>query len=113
MTLDLDALEAVARAATPDGELGSYTFAGVGKLQQFQSKVSPTTVLALITRLREAETRLREAEAVIEKVRALVEPPKPFELGKSMMRSFDRMIGDLRRALATYKPTNQETGGQP
>ena len=56
----------------------------------------------------EAEAKLREAEAVIEKVREIVEPPKPFELGKSMMRSFDRMIGDLRKTLATYKPTNQE-----
>ena len=26
------------------------------------------------------------------------------------MRSFDRMIGDLRRAVEDYKPTNQEGG---
>ena len=71
MTLDLDALEAVARAATPDGELGSYTFAGVGKLQQFQSKVSPNTVLALITRLREAEALNDAARAVHHPVEAL------------------------------------------
>ena len=64
----------------------------------------------LVDALEAAMAKLREAEAVIEKVREIVEPPKPFELGKSMMRSFDRMIGDLRRTLATYKPTNQEGG---
>ena len=57
-----------------------------------------------------AQGQLGEAEHVIEKVREIVEPPKPLELGKSMMRSFDRMIGDLRRALATYKPINPEGG---
>lgn len=67
----------------------------------------------LVNRLADAleasDARLREAEAVIEKVREIVEPPKPLELGKSMMRSFDRMIGDLRRA--TYKPTSGGDAG--
>lgn len=67
-------------------------------------------IVASVAAERDAvQGQLGEAEAVIEKVREIVEPPKPFELGKSMMRSFDRMIGD-RRTLATYKPTNQEGG---
>ena len=79
--LNLDALEATARAAILI-EMGRQEYA--------------------------LSTRLREAEAVIEGVRDLVTPPKPFTLGKSMMRSFDQMIGDLRAILATYKTTNHE-----
>lgn len=107
MTLDLDALEAVARAATPDGELGSYTFAGVGKLQQFQSKVSPSTVLALITRLREAETRLREAEAVIEAARESEARTKLIAWGRKPTYEDSSQTW---RILTAYKPTNPEGG---
>ena len=135
MTLDLNALEAVARAVcVPEAwaiwhDLDHQGFKTVGDAESYAemkktgeadecdpiahvytddlaehiAAFDPPTVLALIT-------KLREADAVIEKVREIVEPPKPFELGKSMMRSFDRMIGDLRRALATYKHTNQEGG---
>lgn len=125
MTLNLDDLEATAKAATPgpwsiNWETDEYhagmpdkwalsingpeasDFADLAAADaEHMATFDPPTVLALIA-------KLREAEAVTEKVRALVEPPKPFELGKSMMRSFDRMIGDLRKTLATYKPTNQE-----
>lgn len=109
--LDLDTLEAAARAAAePAPETFSAAAFGAWALagREYQKATQPEVTLALLTRLREAESRLRDAEAVIEQVRALVEPPKPFELGKSMMRSFDRMNGDLRKTLATYKPTNQE-----
>lgn len=114
---NLDALEAVARAATPDGELGSYTFAGVGKLQQFQSKVSPTTVLALITRLREAERhnvqllreavkregRVRRAEGAI--AEALNHDPLH---GRKEGIHCGGMAPCISDALTAYKPTSQE-----
>lgn len=90
MTLNLEDLEATAQALTYRG----------GDEQELA-----LDAIALIA-------KLREAEVVIGKVREIVEPPKPFELGKSMMRSFDRMIGDLRRTLATYKPTNNESEGK-
>lgn len=132
--IDLDALEATARAATPGpwefrtespsmgGEnytirqtgtpgirMTGYVYGfGTGMIEHIAT-FDPPTVLALIT-------RLREDEAVIEKVEALL--PKWRESraynaevfttgGIGMMREID-YHGDVERIIARYKPTDQE-----
>lgn len=132
MTLDLDALEAIAREATPgpweegsnrpfsrdlQGIFASHEKRYVLKADFDQQPENPAdanhiatfdppTVLALIT-------RVREAEAVIEQARAKLPGPRTF--AESMSRDFAGNLwprnvdaDEIAAILATYKTTNQE-----
>ena len=110
MTLDLDALEAVARAATPGPWHQGAHYIGAGgepyDPEAFVGQASilcdaehiaafdPPTVLALIA-------KLREAEAVIEEVDDLV---ARHHLDTTVGQAVFKITGSY------YKPTNQEGG---
>lgn len=123
MTLNLDDLEAIARAATPgpwqhlpyggQNQNGDYSGGEIYEAngEHLISDVSdeagshiatfdPPTVLALIA-------KLREAEAVIEK---LMDASQRVEGGPIPWVEID--THDWDAALATYKHTNQEKGGE-
>ena len=140
MTLDLDALEAVARAATPgpwtykptilglpnttvmagDDQLG-YICVGhfLAPNATHIAAFDPPTVLALITRIREAERhnvqllreavkregRVRRAEGAI--AEALNHDPLH---GRKEGIHCGGMAPCIRDALTAYTPTNQEGG---
>ena len=113
MSLNLDDLEAIARAATPGPwHQGAHYIGAGGEPYDPEAVVGqasilcdaehiaafdPPTVRALITRIREAETRLREAEAVI---------ARAIDAGEHTGYSHHKE--PVMRVLATYKPTNQE-----
>lgn len=133
MTLDLDALEAVARAATPGPwhQGAHYIGAGgepydpdaaVGQASilcdaEHIAAFDPPTVRALITRVREAERhnvqllreavkregRVRRAEGAI--AEALNHDPLH---GRKEGMHCGGMAPCIRDALTAYKPTNQE-----
>lgn len=143
--LDLDALEAVARAATPgpweyrhespsmNGEnctirqsgvpgirMSAHVYGfGTGMIEHIAA-FDPPTVLALITRIREAERhnvqllreavkregRVRRAEGAI--AEALNHDPLH---GRKEGMHCGGMAPCIRDALTAYKPTNQE--GEP
>lgn len=103
---DLDALEAVARAAAePAPEtfsaeaFGAWAMAG----REYQKATQPEVTLALITRLREAETRLREAEAVISE--ALNHDPLH---GSKEGLHCGGMAPCIRETLTAHEPWNYE-----
>lgn len=119
---DLDALEAVARAATPgpwetrcegygeptwvchDSEyviyLGYDYAAELGAEDGAHiATFDPPTVRALITRVREAETRLREAETVITNTLDGLSDVRVPAVSRVAMS---------QAVLGAYKPTNQE-----
>ncbi len=151
MTLDLDALEAIARAVDTRGpwetrcegpgeptwvchDSEAVLFLGFDTIAEFDANdaehiatFDPPTVLALITRVREAERemharelhhfeeeqKLAQAEAVIEKVLSMLPGPRTFV--ESLSRDFEGNLwprtvdaDEISAALATYKPTNQE-----
>lgn len=134
MTLDLDALEAVARAATPGPwhQGAHYIGAGgepydpdavVGQASilcdaEHIATFDPPTVRALITRLREAERHnvqlLREAvkrEARVRGAEAVIAAARHAKsvLDNSRYTSKAKVAsGILASAFAAYKPTNQE-----
>lgn len=133
MTLDLDALEAVARAATPGPwHQGAHYIGAGGEPHDPEAVVGqapilcdaehiaafdPPTVRALITRLREAERhnvqllreavkregRVRRAEGAI--AEALNHDPLH---GRKEGMHCGGMAPCIRDALTAYKPTNQE-----
>ena len=142
MTLNLDDLEAVARAATPgpweaepylytaDDDWVRVTSPSDGPLFNLAEGVEPVnashiaafdppTVLALITRIREAERhnvqllreavkregRVRRAEGAI--AEALNHDPLH---GRKEGIHCGGMAPCIRDALTTYKPTNQDGG---
>ena len=142
MTLNLDDLEAVARAATPgpweaepylytaDDDRVRVTSPSDGPLFNLAEGVEPVnashiaafdppTVLALITRIREAERhnvqllreavkregRVRRAEGAI--AEALNHDPLH---GRKEGIHCGGMAPCIRDALTTYKPTNQDGG---
>ena len=131
MSMNLNELEAIARAATPgpwqhlpyggQNQNGDYSGGSIFDADgdYLLSEVSdaagahiatfdPPTVLALIA-------KLREAEAVIERVRSMLPGSRTF--AESLPRDFagnlwPRTIDadDVAAIFATYKPTNQENG---
>ena len=97
MTLDLDALEAVARAAAePAPEtfsaaaFGAWVLAG----REYQKATQPEVALALLTRLREAEACIHDIDGEVQN----------FE------QSDNDALCAIEHRLSRYKPTNQENG---
>lgn len=110
MKIDLDALEAVARAATPGPWHQGAHYIGAGgepyDPEAFVGQASilcdaehiaafdPPTVLTLIAKLREAEAVIAEALELIATVKVAGEVPVD--------------VFAIERILARSKPTNQE-----
>lgn len=114
--LDLDALEAVARAATPGPWHQGVHYIGAGgephdpEVQVGQASAirdakhmaafDPGTALALIARVKEEQQKRAEAEAVIARIT---------EWGENVLSMADAVT---LRDLASYKTTNDENGGE-
>ena len=125
--LDLDALEAVARAATPGpwnyrqtvlGMVSTTVSAGDGSHVAYPSvchalpenathiaTFDPPTVLALIARVREEQQKRAEAEAVIEQLCAETDVDTT-EATQAWL------VENIGVALASYKTTNDENASR-
>lgn len=126
--LDLDALEAVARAATPGpwnyrqtvlGMVSTTVSAGDGSHVAYPSvchalpenathiaTFDPPTVLTLIARVREEQQKRAEAEAVIARIEQLCAETDVDTTEATQAW----LVGNIGAVLASYKTTNDENG---
>ena len=129
MTLDLDALEAVARAAIPGpwnyrqkvlgmvsttvsaGDGSHVAYPSVGHLPESATHIAtfdPPTVLDLIALAREEQQKRAEAEAVIARIEQLCAETDVDTTEATQAW----LVGNIGAVLASYKTTNDENGGE-
>lgn len=111
-TLDTKHLRELAEAATPDGELGTYTFKGTRRLREFQYEVGPSTLIALLDEIERLRHWKAEAMQVhTEWEETWVAAGRPGRLGTSkavgVRDEIERLRGDTEWE---YAVRNLSTG---